>query len=153
MTSAINISKARGIELKLSKCQDFTGGVPNSASFTVLLLALDTSDVEVLQSAEIIYRDLKMHGLNVVFDDRNESAVVKLKDAELLGLPIRVTIGACGLQRGEVEVTFEPHSLEHRTNQRTNQQLKQMIRIDECVERVGEITNELLETSKSSPRL
>ena len=155
--------------MKWSKCQELTSGVPSSASFTVLLVALDTSLVEVLQSAEIIYRDLKMHGLNVLFDDRNEDAITKLKDAERLGLPIRLTIGASGLRSDKVEVHFDRHSIERPIErlierpiecpidsskaERTNQQLTQMIRIDECVERVGEIANELLKIRKSSQAL
>ena len=138
--------------MKWSKIPNLIDDVPSAASFTVLLVAVDTSDVEVLQSAEIIYRDLKMHGLTVLFDDRNENAVKKLKDAELLGRPIRLTIGADGLQNGEVEVHFEAHSLE-RPNEwsiehRKSQKLTQMIRVDECVERVGEIADELLKIRK-----
>ena len=50
----------------------------------------------------------------MVFDDRNEKPGVKFKDADLIGVPLRVTIGARGLAKGEVELkrrTEKDHTL------------------------------------------
>ena len=43
-------------------------------------------------------------GLEVLLDDRNERAGVKFKDADLIGIPVRVTIGSKSLQAGQVEI-------------------------------------------------
>ncbi|GAF24269.1 prolyl-tRNA synthetase [Bacillus sp. JCM 19047] len=43
--------------------------------------------------AEAIYADLKQAGIDVLFDDRGERAGVKFKDADLIGLPIRIAVG------------------------------------------------------------
>ncbi|MCM2282232.1 MAG: proline--tRNA ligase [Bdellovibrionaceae bacterium] len=74
------------------------------APFHVHIVVLDPDNSEVSQSAEIIYRDLMAHGLDVFMDDRAERPGVKFKDADLLGMPIRINIGGRGLQNGEVEI-------------------------------------------------
>jgi len=53
---------------------------------------------------EKIYDELQKAGIEVLFDDRKESAGVKFKDADLIGLPIRITIGNRSLQNGKAEV-------------------------------------------------
>ncbi len=74
------------------------------APFHVHIVVLDPDNPEVLQSAEIVYRDLGARGLDVFMDDRVERPGVKFKDADLLGMPIRINIGGRGLANGEVEV-------------------------------------------------
>lgn len=74
------------------------------APFQVHIVVLDPDNSEVSQSAEIVYRDLLARGLDVFMDDRAERPGVKFKDADLLGMPIRINIGGRGLQSGEVEV-------------------------------------------------
>ena len=54
--------------------------------------------------AEELYRDLGAAGFEVLMDDREERAGVKFKDADLLGIPIRVTIGNALAKEGVVEV-------------------------------------------------
>ncbi len=46
-----------------------------------------------MNRAEKIYEDLKTKGVDVLLDDRNERVGVKFKDADLIGIPIRVTVG------------------------------------------------------------
>lgn len=58
----------------------------------------------VEQEAEKIYNDLLDSGLEVLYDDRNESPGVKFNDADLIGIPIRVTVGSKSLSQGMVEV-------------------------------------------------
>jgi prolyl-tRNA synthetase len=53
---------------------------------------------------EKIYQELVDAGIEVLYDDRKESAGVKFKDADLIGLPIRITIGNRSLQNGKAEV-------------------------------------------------
>lgn len=64
-------------------------------------LAKDGPPVEV---AEGIYADLVAEGIEVLLDDRDERAGVKFKDADLLGIPVRITVGARALAEGVVEV-------------------------------------------------
>ncbi|MBE9523807.1 MAG: proline--tRNA ligase [Chloroflexi bacterium] len=58
----------------------------------------------VLETAEKLYFDLKAAGVEVLFDDRDVSAGVKFNDADLIGLPIRVTVGARSLKQMSVEM-------------------------------------------------
>ena len=57
-----------------------------------------------LEAAERICRDLEAEEIEVLLDDRDERAGVKFNDADLIGIPIRITVGSRGLARGEVEV-------------------------------------------------
>ena len=57
-----------------------------------------------LEAAEQICRDLEAEKIEVLLDDRDERAGVKFNDADLIGIPIRITVGSRGLARGEVEV-------------------------------------------------
>ena len=54
--------------------------------------------------AESIYEDLTSKGIEVLYDDRKETAGVKFADADLIGLPIRITLGNRSLKEGKVEV-------------------------------------------------
>ena len=54
--------------------------------------------------AEELYEALRARGLQVLLDDRNERPGVKLKDADLLGIPLRLTVGKRGLQEGKIEL-------------------------------------------------
>ncbi len=58
----------------------------------------------VTEAAERLYLHLTAQGLNVLLDDREESPGVKFKDADLLGLPWRITVGSKGLKDGRVEL-------------------------------------------------
>ena len=58
----------------------------------------------VEKTAETLYLDLQAQGVEVLFDDRSASPGVKFNDADLIGLPIRVTVGARNLKEGLVEV-------------------------------------------------
>jgi prolyl-tRNA synthetase len=56
------------------------------------------------QAAERVYRELTEKGVEVLYDDRDERPGVKFKDADLIGMPLRVTIGKKGLADGKVEL-------------------------------------------------
>lgn len=75
------------------------------APFDVHLISLaKKADDEVGQQAEDLYVALEDAGLDVLFDDRKESPGVKFADADLIGIPWRVTISARSLEQGGVEV-------------------------------------------------
>ena len=74
------------------------------APFEVTILPLQMHDSAVVKTAEKIHNDLSELGLDVLLDDRNERAGVKFKDADLLGIPLRITVGSRGIKAGTVEV-------------------------------------------------
>jgi len=61
-------------------------------------------DEEPLAKAAEIYEALRAQGVEVLLDDRSERPGVKFKDADLLGIPVRITIGSRGLKQGTVEL-------------------------------------------------
>jgi len=70
----------------------------------VHLIAVSTADTAQREAAERLYTDLTAAGVEVVYDDREERPGVKFKDADLIGIPYRVTIGPKALARGAVEL-------------------------------------------------
>ncbi|GAA0548056.1 proline--tRNA ligase [Actinomadura livida] len=75
------------------------------APFQVTVVVAQSDDAEVAEAAEDVYAALKGAGVDVVIDDRAERAGVKFRDAELTGIPFRVTVGRRGLAEGTAEVT------------------------------------------------
>lgn len=74
------------------------------APYHVLIVPVNVNNAEQLETAERIYTMMQEAGLEVLLDDRNERAGVKFKDADLIGIPVRVTIGSKSLQAGQVEI-------------------------------------------------
>ncbi len=74
------------------------------APYAVALPGLDLDKGETRQVAEQLYADLLAAGIEVLFDDRSESAGVKFNDADLIGLPLRVVVSKRSLKNGGVEV-------------------------------------------------
>ena len=74
------------------------------APLQVHLIPVSTKDAGQMAAAEQLYRELGAAGFEVLMDDREERAGVKFKDADLLGLPIRVTIGNALAKEGVVEI-------------------------------------------------
>jgi len=73
------------------------------APFDVELVTLGKAGEEAREAAERIYKELGNEGLDVLYDDREASPGQKFADAELLGCPLRLTVGKRGLEAGEVE--------------------------------------------------
>jgi prolyl-tRNA synthetase len=73
------------------------------APFHLALLPLQMQDAAVRQAAEKLYLELTQAGVEVLLDDRDDRAGVKFKDADLIGLPLRIAIGKKGLAEGKVE--------------------------------------------------
>ena len=74
------------------------------APFDIYLMQVPGKTLDTLPVAKELYQKLQAAGFSVLFDDRNERAGVKFNDADLLGCPIRITVGERGLQNGMVEV-------------------------------------------------
>jgi prolyl-tRNA synthetase len=75
------------------------------APFHVLVLALDPRDEQVLQTAGQIHDELDAAGIEVLLDDRDERAGFKFKDADLIGIPLRIIVGKKSLADGKVELS------------------------------------------------
>jgi len=82
------------------------------APFEATILPLQMHNEAVVEAASRIYGDLMSMGMDALLDDRDERAGVKFNDADLLGIPVRITVGSRGLKNGEVEVKLrsEPES-------------------------------------------
>ncbi len=76
------------------------------APFDVHLVALDLRREEVASQAEALYARLEGQGLSVLFDDRDASAGVKFNDADLLGIPLRLTLSKRSAADGLVEAKW-----------------------------------------------
>jgi prolyl-tRNA synthetase len=74
------------------------------APFAVEVLAVSMKSDECRRTAETIYSELSAAGIDTLYDDRDDSAGVKFKDADLIGMPVRVTVGERGIAEGIVEV-------------------------------------------------
>ncbi len=86
-----------------------------------------------LEAAEKIRRGLEVAEIEALVDDRDERAGVKFNDADLIGIPIRITVGSRGLARGEVEVKLR------------NEQERKDVAIDALVGYVKDVVRKGLE--------
>ena len=76
------------------------------APYSVQLIPLNVTDAEVMKVANRIYDELTAAGIDVLIDDRDQRPGFKFKDADLIGIPLRVTIGGKGLAEGITEVKW-----------------------------------------------
>ena len=74
--------------------------------FEVHLIAMNVNDAETRREAERIYAELREKGVEIFYDDRDERAGVKFKDADLLGFPLRVNVGGRSLKDGKIEISY-----------------------------------------------
>ncbi len=100
------------------------------APYHVMLLPLQTQDAEVLAVAERLYTELKAAGVEVLLDDRDLRPGNKFKDADLIGIPLRVNIGSRGVKDGQVELKLRTEA-DHR-----------LVAIDDVVAEVSRIVRE-----------
>ena len=72
--------------------------------FEVAILPLETHEPSVREVSEALYQNLSERGLSVLLDDREERPGFKLKDADLLGIPVRAAVSLRTLQKDSVEI-------------------------------------------------
>jgi len=101
------------------------------APFEVLITAVNQDDEQVAQTAEDIYGRLREKKIDVLLDDRSLRGGVKFKDADLIGIPVRVTIGKKALAEGQVEIKIRREAE------------RQTVPLAQAVERVEEIVKAL----------
>lgn len=76
------------------------------APFSVVILNLGVSDAAITEAAEKLYTEFRKKGVEVLLDDRDERPGFKFKDADLIGIPFRVTVGKGYAKSGLVEIKY-----------------------------------------------
>ena len=74
------------------------------APYTVIVTPVNIKEADVMKVSEDIYAGLLASGVEAILDDRDERAGVKFKDADLIGIPLRIVVGAKNLTQGKVEL-------------------------------------------------
>lgn len=104
------------------------------APYQVYLCPLSLDKSAVLPTAERIYQELQKEGIEVIFDDRDDSPGVKFNDADLLGIPLRLTLSPRTLQSQSVEAKW-----------RTGKEV-QLLPLDNLVVQVKKLLDEAIRT-------
>ena len=99
------------------------------APYDVHIVAL-ARDEEITRVSDQLYNDLNRAGIATVYDDRDLSPGVKFNDADIMGMPLRVTVSSRSLQQGGVEVKW-----------RWSDE-REIIPLDSAVERIAEMLGE-----------
>ena len=97
------------------------------APFEVLVVGLSSRDEQVVEAADRLYGQLDEQGVEVLYDDRDERPGVKFKDADLIGIPVRLVVGAKSLAEGQVELS------------RRRDGEKILVPVDNAIEKVKEL--------------
>ena len=123
------IGVGRAVQTIIETHNDDKGIVwpPQVAPYHVHVLALPVNDEEVRAKAEALVADLGNRGIEVLYDDRDESAGVKFADADLLGMPLRVTVSKRNLKENAAELKLRSSSE------------SEMVPLDEAGPRIAEI--------------
>jgi prolyl-tRNA synthetase len=100
------------------------------APYQVIILPLGNSD-EVQDTAQNIYEKLQSDNIEVLLDDRDERAGVKFNDADLIGIPLRITVGSRSLENNVLEVR----------NRQTGEDFE--VSLDNYEEEINEFLSEL----------
>jgi len=106
------------------------------APFDVEILPLQIHEARVMQTARDLYGALQQAGFQVLLDDRDETAGRKFNDADLIGIPLRLTISKKGLQHNKVEI-------KHRADKQV-----ESVGVDQLVERLTDATQLLMGDAK-----
>jgi prolyl-tRNA synthetase len=119
-------------------CNDKNGIIwPISiAPFEVLITCVNQDDEEVAKVAEDIYQQLLANNIDVLLDDRSLRGGVKFKDADLIGIPVRVTVGRRSVAEGNVEMKLRSETE------------SQNVTIEKAADKAIELVNSLKEQLK-----
>jgi prolyl-tRNA synthetase len=100
---------------------------PQVAPFDVHVIALPVNDEEVRAKAEALVSELEKRDIEVLYDDRDETAGVKFADADLIGIPLRVTVSKRNLKQDSAELKLRGASE------------SEMVSLGAAPERIGQI--------------
>ncbi len=102
------------------------------APFEIEIVSLDTRDDGIRYYCDMLYDDMINNGFDVLYDERDERAGVKLNDMDLIGIPIRVVVGKKNFHSNKVEVSL-----------RKNRDEKELVDIDAVFEYVMNLREQL----------
>ncbi len=108
------------------------------APYHIYLCPLYLENPQVAVTVESLYADLEAQGLEVLFDDRKESPGVKFNDADLLGIPIRVTISPRTLETNSAEI------------KRRSEKASRLLPLEEITAKLKELISEGISRSSKS---
>jgi prolyl-tRNA synthetase len=99
------IGVSRVAAAAIERCHDANGIIWPAAiaPYTVIIVPANVNDERQASIAETLYATLQTAGIEVLIDDRDERAGVKFKDADLMGFPLRITVGKA-VTEGQVEL-------------------------------------------------
>ena len=103
------------------------------APYQVQIVSIDHKKLQIVEAAQTLYENLTAAGLEVLWDDREAAPGVKFADADLIGIPVRVTIGKRTVEAGTVDI---------RARTKTDKKDQKSVALDQAVEAVK---NELAE--------
>lgn len=101
------------------------------APYEVIVVPVNAKEEAQLEMAEDLYNALKKNGVDAIIDDRKERAGVKFKDADLIGYPLRITIGPKTIENNTAEIKVR----------KTGEVFT--VDLDECQEKVAELLKTL----------
>lgn len=106
VTGSYGIGLGRTVAAAIEQSYDQNGIIfpMPIAPFQVFLLPVNIKIDSLKETAEQLYQTLLAKGVEVLYDDREETPGVKFKDADLIGIPLRVTLGEKNLKKGLVEI-------------------------------------------------
>jgi prolyl-tRNA synthetase len=99
----------------------------NIAPYQVYVCPLFLEDTRVAEKAESLYKELENMGMEVLYDDRSESTGVKFNDADLLGIPLRITVSPRSLEKGCIEVKWR------------SEKKAELVPVDEAAKKIQEM--------------
>ncbi|MDW7675812.1 MAG: proline--tRNA ligase [Bacillota bacterium] len=100
----IGVSRTMAAAIEQNYDEDGIKWPISIAPYQVIIIPVNVKDENTEKASLNIYQDLMKLGIEVIIDDRNERAGVKFKDADLIGYPIRVTIGPKTLANNNLEI-------------------------------------------------
>ncbi len=106
MMGCYGIGVSRTMAAAIEQCNDKDGIIwPRSiAPYEVVVVPVNAKVPEQLALAEEIYEELKKAGVDTIIDDRKERAGVKFKDCDLIGYPLRITVGPKAVESDTIEL-------------------------------------------------
>ena len=127
----IGINRIMASAIELGNDADGISWPISIAPFEVLITCVNQNDEDVVKKSEEIYAQLCDKGIDCLLDDRNIRGGVKFKDADLIGVPVRVTVGKKSLEEGNIEIKLRAEVD------------RKKVAVDNCIDEVLTIVNNL----------
>ncbi len=126
----IGISRTMAAAVEQKNDQDGIVWPLPIAPYQLIIVPVNSKKEEQMETAQRLYAEFADRGVEVILDDRDERAGVKFKDADLIGIPVRITIGPKSLKENKVEV------------KKRNDKENILLALDEVVEKVVAMLSE-----------